>query len=97
LYHENIDILNSDSSQKLTSLIRLRSMKDKRVIEPFLKIFEEDKDDYMRSSALFRLVELNNHNIFPKIKLKQLLEMALDDQSQAIRDKAKESLEELKK
>ena len=53
-YNTNLDILNSNSSQRFSALLRLRSMNDKRVIEPLLQIFKEDEDDYMRSSSLFR-------------------------------------------
>ena len=49
----------------------------------------------MRSSALFGLVELNNHNIFDTANLKSLLEIALNDQSTMIRADAKKSLDEL--
>ena len=47
-YQTNLDILNSlnsNSSQRFSALLRLRSMNDKRVIEPLLKIFKEDEDD----------------------------------------------------
>ena len=72
-------------------------MNDKRVIEPFTKIFKADNSDLMRSSALFGLVDLNNNNILETSKLKSILELALNDQSQSIREKAEKSLIELRK
>ena len=97
-YQTNLDILdssNSNSTQKLSSLLRLRSMNDKGVIEPLLNIFNQHESDMIRSSALFGLVELNNKNNLETSQLKHLLEIALTDQSLVIREKAKKSLEEL--
>ena len=52
-------------------------MNDKRIIEPFTKIFKEDENDLMRSSALFGLVELNKKNNLKTSNLKPLLKAAL--------------------
>lgn len=95
-YETNLEILNSNSPNRLSSLFRLRSMKDKRIIEPLIKIYKEDVDESMKSSAFFGLMELHKEFGLNDGYLEPLLEIALNDKSPNIREQAKKVQEQIK-
>lgn len=95
-YETNLEILNSNSPNRLSSLFRLRIMKDKRIIEPLIKIYKEDVDESMKSSAFFGLMELHEEFGLNDGYLEPLLEIALNDKSPNIRKQAKKVQEQIK-
>lgn len=94
-FQRNVNIINSNNSQKLSAIINLRNMKDKRIYEPLNKIFNEDKEDYPRISALngifelHKLGKLDNEIIYP------ILKKAMNDQSSYIKKQAMRYLNEI--
>lgn len=87
-YQTNINILNSNTSQRMSAIRNLRKLKDKRVIEPFKKIVIEDNGANLKSLAFEGIIELYDKN-----DLKTFLKETLHDPSPSMRERAKKHLE----
>lgn len=90
-YQTNINILNSNTSQRMSAIRNLRKMKDKRVIEPFKKIVIEDNGANLKSLAFEGIIEL-----YDKTDLKTFLKKTLHDPSPSMRERAEKHLEKIK-
>lgn len=90
-YETNINILNSNTSQRMSAIRNLRKMKDKRVIEPFKKIIIEDNGANLKSVAFEGIIELYDKN-----DLKTFLKETLHDPSPSMRERAEKHLEKIK-
>jgi hypothetical protein len=90
-YETNINILNSNTSQRMSAILNLRKMKDKRVIDPFKKIIIEDNGARLKSLAFDGIMELYDKN-----ELRTFLNDALHDQSPSMRERAEKHLEKIK-
>lgn len=90
-YQTNINILNSNNSQRMSAIRNLRKMKDKRVIEPFKKIITEDNGANLKSVAFEGIIELYDKN-----DLKTFLKETIHDPSPSMRKRAEKHLEKIK-
>ncbi|MEN6553258.1 MAG: hypothetical protein ABFC34_10305, partial [Methanobacterium sp.] len=90
-YQTNINILNSNNSQRMSAIRNLRKMKDKRVIGPFKKIVIEDNGARLKSLAFDGITELYDEH-----DLKGFLKDTLDDPNPLMRERAEKHLEKIK-
>lgn len=95
-YQVNVDKL-SNNSQKLSAIINLRNMKDRRVIEPLNQVFNEDKENYARISALNGIFELHKLGELDNGIMNQILKKASKDKSSSIREQSERFLNEMQK
>lgn len=83
---------NCHNSYKQFAILKLKTMKDKRVLEPLKRAFNEEEDDITRRSALDGIIELSEEK-----DLKPFLLQVLNDDQPGIRKTAEIHLENLNK
>lgn len=94
-FNTYMDILFSDNyhySEKQTAILNLKKMKDKRLLEPFKRVLNDQEDNITRRTAFDGIIELSEEK-----DLKPLLIKSLNDKSPEIKMKAVEQLEKMKK